>query len=164
MDAIARDFEVPSDWKASLRVERELNLDAGGLRLGDGYAFTAQALLTRTEHGFLWRNLAQTQLALALPVGTAPDGRRIYADLDDLGRPNLVTLGNHGEGLSRVFTAAVAKRYDTGIDVQLSYAWQDVQAVTEGVSSRGISNWRSIVDADRNNPSPRTSPHQVTHA
>ncbi len=164
VDAIAPDFEVPSDWKASLRIERTLDLDAGGLGLGDDYVFTAQALVTRTEHGFLWRNLAQTQLAAALPTGTAPDGRRIYADLDDLGQPNLVTLGNHSEGLSRVLTAALAKRYDSGIDMQLSYAWQDVEAVTEGTSSRGISNWRSIVDADRNNPSPRTSPHQVTHA
>ena len=162
VDAIAADFEVPSDWKASLRIERELDFGVGGF--GDGYVVTAQALVTRTEHGFLWRNLAQTQLAHALPTGTAPDGRRIYADLDDLGQPNLVTLGNHGEGLSRVLTAAIAKRYDTGIDVQLSYAWQDVEVVAEGTSSRGISNWRSIVDADRNNPSPRTSPHQVTHA
>ena len=46
----------------------------------------------------------------------------------------------------------------------MSYAWQDVEAVTEGLSSRGISNWRGIADADRNRPSARTSPYETTHS
>ena len=164
IDAIAPDFEAPSDWKASLRLEREFDLQLGGLDLGTGYTLTAQALFTWTSDGFLWSNLAQTHLPGALPTGIAPDGRPIYADLDDLGRLNLVALGNHAGGRSRILTAALGRRTDTGLEFQVSYAWQDVEAVTEGLSSRGISNWRGIVDADRNRPSPRTSPHQVTHA
>ena len=164
IDAIAPGFDVPSDWKASLRVERDLDLDIGGLNLGKGYTLTAQALATWAGDGFLWTNYAQTRLAAAQPTGVAPDGRTIYADLDDLRILNLVALGNHGEGSSRILTAALGKRYDNGVDFQVSYAWQDVEAVTEGFSSRGISNWRNIQDADRNRPSPRTSPHQVTHS
>ena len=164
IDAISPDFAVPSDWKASLRLEREFDLRFGGLDLGTDYTLTAQALFGWTGNAFLWTNLAQTQLPAALPAGTAPDGRPIYADLDDLGHLNLVALDNHGGGRSRILTAALAKRTEFGLDFQLSYAWQDVETVTEGLSSRGISNWRGIVDADRNRPSPRTSPHQVTHA
>ena len=164
IDAIAPGFEVPSDWKASLRIERDFDLVLGGLDLGTGYTFTAQALMTWTGDGFLWTNYAQTRLAAAQPTGIAPDGRPIYADLDDLRILNLIALGNHGEGSGRILTAAVGKRFDTGLDFQASYAWQDVEAVTEGLSSRGISNWRNIQDADRNRPSPRTSPHQVTHS
>ena len=164
IDAIAPDFEVPSDWKASLRVERDLDLVFGGLNFGKGYTLTAQALLAWTGNGFLWTNLAQTRLAQAQPTGIAPDGRTIYADLDDLGILNLVALDKHSEGTSRILTAALGKRYDTGFDLQASYAWQDVDAVTEGFSSRGISNWRGIADADRNRPSARTSPYQVTHS
>ncbi len=164
IDAIAPDFEVPSDWKASLRVERDLDLVFGGLNFGKGYTLTAQALLAWTANGFLWTNLAQTQLDQAQPTGIAPDGRTIYADLDDLGILNLVALDKHSEGTSRILTAALGKRYDTGFDLQASYAWQDVDVVTEGFSSRGISNWRGIADADRNRPSARTSPYQVTHS
>ena len=164
IDAIAPGFEVPSDWKASLRIERDFDLVLGGLDLGTGYTFTAQALMTWTGDGFLWTNYAQTRLAAAQPTGVAPDGRTIYADLDDLRILNLVALGNHGEGSGRILTAAVGKRFDSGLDFQASYAWQDVEAVTEGLSSRGISNWRNIQDADRNRPSPRISPHQVTHS
>ena len=164
IDAIAPDFEAPSDWKASLRIERELDLALGGVDLGTGYTLAAQALLTWTGNGFLWTNLAQTRLEAVQPTGVAPDGRTIYADLDDLGTLNLVALGNHGAGSSRILTAALGKRYDAGFDLQVSYAWQDVEAVTEGFSSRGISNWRGIADADRNRPSARTSPYQVTHS
>ena len=164
IDAIAPGFDVPSDWKASLRVEHDLDLVVGNLDLGTGYTLTAQALVTWTGDAFLWTNYAQTRLAAAQPTGVAPDGRTIYADLDDLRILNLVALGNHGEGSSRILTAALGKRYDMGLDFQVSYAWQDVEAVTEGLSSRGISNWRNIQDADRNRPSPRTSPHQVTHS
>ena len=164
IDALQAGFEMPSDWKASLRIEHDLDLALGTLDLGTGYTLTAQALLTWTADGFLWTNLAQTELPAAQPAGVAPDGRTIYADLDDLGILNLVTLANHGEGSSRILTAALGKRYDMGLDFQVSYAWQDVETVTEGLSSRGISNWRGIADADRNRPSPRTSPHQVTHA
>ena len=155
---------MPSDLKASLRVERDFDLAMGGVDLGTGYTFTAQALMTWTRDGFLWSNFAQTRLPAAQPTGVAPDGRTIYADLDDLGILNLVALGNHGEGRGRVLTAALGKRYASGLDFQVSYARQDVEVVTEGLSSRGISNWRGIQDADRNRPSPRTSPHQVTHS
>jgi hypothetical protein len=61
-------------------------------------------------------------------------------------------------------TLGLSKRFDNGFEFQVSYAYQDVEAVTEGTSSRGISNWRGIVAVDRNNPQPRVSPFEVEHA
>ena len=58
----------------------------------------------------------------------------------------------------------LAKRYENGFNFNFSYAYQDIEAVTEGTSSRGISNWRGIAAIDRNNPDARTSPFQVEHA
>ncbi len=160
VDAIAEDFETPSDWKASIRMEREFDLP----RLGRDFMATIQYLHTRTNRSFLWRNLAHTRLAAAQPTGQSPDGRIIYADLDNLGLLNLTTLGNHGGGRGQVFSAAVSKAWDFGFDFSASYAWQDVEAVAEGVSARGISNWRSLTVADRNSPDARRSPHQTTHS
>lgn len=165
IDVISEDFETPSDWKASLRWEQGLDMDFGGFDLGDNYMFTAQYLYTRVKDGFAWTNLAQTQLDDALPTGVAPDGRTIYADLEDLGINNLTQLGNYDDGEeSHVFTVGLGKVYDNGINFQVSYAHQDVESVTEGGSSRGISNWRGIFAADRNNPDPRTSLYQVEDA
>jgi hypothetical protein len=164
IDIIDPDFNIPSDWKASLRVQHEFGLgNAFGLDLGDGYLATGQVLFTKSNDGFLWRNIAQTQLAGALPTGVAPDGRTIYADLQALGEPSLTMLTNGDGGQSIVLSGSVQKSWDFGLDGYVGYAFQDVEAISEGTSSRGISSWRGITDADRNNPTARTSPFQIEH-
>jgi len=168
IDTISQDFEIPSDWKASLRLEQGFDMKLGGLDLGTDYTFTAQYLYAKTEDGFLWQNWAQT----ALPTGIAPDGRVIYADLQalaaqgalPLGGNNLTQLGNHSDGESHVISLSLGKRFASGFDFNLSYAYQDVEVVTEGTSSRGISNWRGIADVDRNFPGAKTSPFQIEHS
>jgi len=165
IDYIAEDFEIPSDWKASLRFEQGFDLnDFFSLDLGDDYLFSLQYLYTEARDGFVWRNLAQTELSEALPTGVAPDGRPIYADLDDLGIINLTELGNIDGAKSHVYTAQLAKSFDNGFNFDISYAFQDVEAPTPGTSSRGISNWRSLFTTDRNNPDPTVSPFQTEHA
>ena len=163
IDVIDPDFEIPSDWKASLRIDHEFDLDFGGFDLGDNYLATAQILFTDSRDGFLWRNLAQTELPAALPTGVAPDGRTIYADLQALGTPNLTMLTNGDGGESTVISFSLAKEFDFGFDFNVGYAYQDVNAISEGTSSRGISSWRGITATDRNFPSSRTSPFQVEH-
>ncbi|MBR9825185.1 MAG: TonB-dependent receptor [Alphaproteobacteria bacterium] len=157
IDIIDPDFEIPSDWKASIRVDHEFDMDFGGFDLGDNYLFSAQYLYSTPRDAFQWRNLAQTELAAANPTGVAPDGRTIYADLDDLGISNLTMLTNADGAESHVFTVSLAKEYDNGLGFFVSYAYQDANWISEGGSSRGISNWRGISAVDRNFPEERTS-------
>ncbi|MEO1039892.1 MAG: TonB-dependent receptor [Pseudomonadota bacterium] len=157
IDVIAEDFEIPADWKFSLRVDHELDLNRFGLNLGDGYLLSAQYLFTAPQNAFIWENRAQLDLAAALPTGVAPDGRTIYADLEALGISNLTSLTNADGSESHVLTFSIAKEYDNGFGFAFSYAYQDVDWVSEGGSSRGISNWRGISAIDRNNPEVRTS-------
>ena len=164
IDVIDEGFDTPSDWKASIRVEQGFDARIGDLNLGDNYRVTAQYLYTRTKDGFLWRNLAQTDLPEALPPGVAPDGGPIFADLEDLGISNLTQLTNFSDGRSHVVSLALDKTYDWGGDFQVSYAFQDVETVTEGTSSRGVSAFRGIVDVDKNDPDERTSPFEQRHA
>ena len=160
IDAIDPDFEVPSDWKFSIRAE----YDVEGMAVLDGSVLTVQYLNSRPNNGFGWRNIAHTELAETQPLGVAPDGRPIYADLDDLDLSNLTLLTNFTGGSSQTLSFAWSKNFENGIDAAVSYAIQDVTAVSEGVSSRGISNWRNIMSTDRNNPDPRTSPYEVSNA
>lgn len=160
IDVLDPNFRVPSDWKSSLRAEYEYRSS----NFLDGSVLTAQYLGTRPQYGFGWRNLAHTEIPETKPFGVAPDGRRIYADLDALDIGNLTQLTNYDGGSSHILTVAWNKRWDNGIDASLSYAHQDIDTVIEGVSSRGISNWRNIQALDRNNPSPRKSPYEVTSA
>jgi hypothetical protein len=155
---------MPSDWKASLRVDHEFDAKFGGLDLGDDWTFTAQYLYTTTQDGFLWRNVAQTELAATQPTGTAPDGRVIYADLDDLGIGNLTVLDNFDDGQAHTLTLALQKRFDNGFEMAVNYAYQDVEITTEGTSSRGISNWRGIQSTDRNFPGQEIAPFEIEHS
>ncbi|WP_394693782.1 carboxypeptidase regulatory-like domain-containing protein [Hyphobacterium sp.] len=168
IDAIDPNFEIPSDWRASVRLDQEFDAELGDMfglpeffNLGTDYRFTFQYLYNRTNQGFMWENLAQTQLAATQPTGVSPDGRPIYANLQSLGIRNFTQLTNHDEGENHIFTVTLAKEFENGLGFQWSYAYQDVQIGSEGSSSRGISNWRSLIATDRNNPSARTSPYQV---
>lgn len=164
IDVISHNFEIPSDWKLSLRLDHTFDFEVGDFDLGEDFSLAVQYLRTTTNNGFQWRNLAQTELRESQPTGTAPDGRVIYADLDNLRILNLTQLRNFSGGSSQTFSVALEKEYELGLDVSVSYAWQDVNMVTEGGSSRGISNWRGIVDVDRNDPSPRNSPYAKEHS
>ena len=161
IDFIADDFDTPSDWKASVRLQQGFDLDFGGIDLGDDYVFTGQFLYTRTKDDFIWENIAQTQRQEALPAGVAPDGRPIWADLEDLGFDNLTQLGNEDGAETKVLTLGLSKVYDSGFDFDISYAYTDAEVVSEGTSSRGISNWRALFTTDRNNPDPRISTFQI---
>ena len=163
IDFIAGNFKPPSDWKMSLRVDHDLNLDFLPEFL-NGTTLTGQLLSTRIANGFIWTNLAHTRLDQTQPTGVAPDGRPIYADLDSLGILNLTQLGNASGGSSNIISVAATKAFGAGIDLSMSYTYQDIEVVSEGTSSRGISNWRNILAADRNNPSPRKSPYEKTHS
>ena len=164
IDVISPDFETPSDWKASLRFDQNFDLDFDGLDLGSDYNLSFQVLYTDNKNGFGWRNLAQTDLAETRPLGVAPDGRPIYADLDDLRINNAISLVNVDQGESWVYTATLSKDFDNGLGAYISYAHQDIELATAGSSSRGVSNLRAIVDTDRNFPTPGISPYQTEHA
>jgi len=119
---------------------------------------------TRAKDGFVWELAGQTDNPAALPTGVAPDGRPIYADLDDLDLPNLTKLTNADGAQSTVLSVGLAKLYDNGASFDINYAFTDAEVVSEGTSSRGISNWRGQVTTDRNNLRPRTSPFQIEHS
>ncbi len=160
IDVMDPDFRVPSDWKASLRAEYEYRSS----NVLDGSVFTVQYLGTQPQYGFGWQNLAHLKLAETKPLGVAPDGRPIYADLDAMDIGNLTQLTNFEGGSSHIVTFSWRKFWNNGIESSLSYAYQDIDTVIEGVSSRGISNWRNITATDRNNPASRKSPYEVTSA
>jgi len=164
IDAIDPNFEIPRDRKASLRIDQSFDLDFGFLNLGTDYVASAQLLYTQGLESFLWREYAQTNSVVPRPPGVAPDGRPIYADLQSLGVSNRPVLTNGYGGDSTVMALSLSKAFESGLDICAAYSHQDIQALTEGSSSRGISAWRGQVDADRNYPDARTSVYEIEDA
>ncbi len=160
IDVISPDFETPSDWKASLRLDQTFDANFGGVNLGDDYKLSLQALYSATNKGFRWENLGHT----LYDNGVSPDGRTIYADLEDLDINNAIALTNYNDGSSLTLSASLAKDFDNGLGFYASYAYQDVENTVPGGSSRGVSNWRGIIGADRNSPIALTSVYQTEHS
>ena len=164
IDAIDPNFQIPRDRKVSLRLDQEFDLDFGFLNLGTDYVASAQVLYTQGLESFLWREYAQTNAIPPRTPGVAPDGRPIYADLQALGVSNRTVLTNGYGGDSTVYTLSLAKDFDYGFDFFGSYSYQDIQALTEGSSSRGVSAFRGQVADDRNYPDARNSLYETEHA
>lgn len=162
IDALDPNFKLPSDWKSSIRIDQSFDLNFGNFDLGRDYRASLQVLHTRSKDSFLWQEYAQTNGGLT--PGVAPDGRPIYADLQALGLSNRTVLTNASGDESTVYTLSLEKAYDNGFDFYVAYSHQDVEAITEGSSSRGVSAFRGQVAVDRNFPGPRTSLYQIEDA
>ncbi len=166
IDALDPNFELPRDRKASLRIDQGFDLDFGFINIGSDYRASAQVLYTQGLESFLWREYAQTNAIPARTPGIAPDGRPIYADLQNLtgtnaGVGNNTVLSNGLGGDSTVYTLSLDKSFDYGLDIFASYSYQDVSFLSEGTSSRGVSAFNGTTAVDKNFPDPRTSQFQV---
>ncbi|MFN3834710.1 MAG: carboxypeptidase regulatory-like domain-containing protein [Glycocaulis sp.] len=167
IDTIAPDFKIPSTWRSSLTLQHEFDLSLGGFNLGRDYMFEAQILHSRVNQGYSWRNLPQ--IALGLPVGTAPDGRPVYSDLQALNQQvgvnfqNAVELYNVSDGESWVYTVSLANEFENGFGFYLAYAYQDVEDIVSGASSVAVSNYNNQLSVDRNNQVAGRSVYETAH-
>jgi len=154
-DIMDPNFELPKDMKMSIGMDWEL---------GDGYFFSADYLKTETDKDLHFKQLRLGNPAFAgsvncpaigntvsnMPIGTAVDGRQIYADYSYCGkamekfydsRGYDMLLTNTDKGHSELVSLSMAKTWDNW-DVYASYTWQDVQSVGNLSSSRNISNFK----------------------
>jgi len=160
VNAIDPDFEVPSSWRYNLALEREFDFGA----LGDGWDFTAEVLYTDVQDALYWQNIGLQV------TGTAPDGRPLYGRITDTttGRtvPDAYILRNTDEGHSLVLTASLAKEWESDFGDFYwygAYAYQDVEEVNPGTSSRAVSNLTNMTFFDLNNPEVSTSNYEIKH-
>ena len=139
----------------------------GGFDLGRDYLFEAQILYSSINEGYSWRNLPQTELGL--PVGTAPDGRPIYSDLQALNQQagvnfqNATQLYNVQDGDSLIYTVSLANEFENGFGFYLAYAHQNVEDIVSGASSVAISNYNNQLSVDRNNQIAGRSVYETEH-
>jgi hypothetical protein len=154
VNAIDPDFEVPSQYRWNLGVTHILPWDI---------ELTADLIYSRVKDEVLWQDIRLEQ------VGTAPDGRPIYAPRDD-GRSNPFLqdflLTNTAEGEGRVFTIEFSKTWRLGagrFDAYLGYGNQDVRDVNPGTSSTASSNWDNVAVSDPNDPGLETSNYEIEH-
>ena len=153
-NAIDPDFEVPSQYRWNLGVTHMLPWDI---------ELTADFIYSRVKDEVLWQDIRLQQ------VGTAPDGRPIYAPRAD-GRTDPTVqdflLTNTDQGESTIFSVEANKTWRTGsgrFDAYLGYGHQDVKDVNPGTSSTASSNWDNVAVSDPNDPGLETSNYEIEH-
>jgi hypothetical protein len=156
VNAIAPDFEIPSSWRYNLGLVQFFDLGP----LGEDFRLGFDVLYTDVKDQILYQDIRLTQ------VGTAPDGRPIYAQQGPATRGNVqdLLLLNTSEGESWIWTIDLRRAWTSGNnrwDFFLGYSHQDVEDVNPGTSSQASSNWDNLATADPNDPPLATSNYEI---
>ncbi len=154
VNALDPDFDIPSQWRYSLGVNRKLDLGF----LGENYRLNAEVIYSDVNDAVYWRD------GRLLRTGTAPDGRPIYTGapggLNDL-ITDMTSLGS-----SKVLSLDLSKTWRTAagrFDAFLGYAYNEAEDVSPATSSTSFSNFGRVARSDPNSPALATSNYETRH-
>jgi len=156
--SIAPSFDIPSDYKFNLSAK----VDLFGIRWG------VDAVITDVNRGLAARDIRANRLVIGGTPATLPDGRIRYDGVvataaqrtaanvtsANLGSNTDIQLYNVNEGRGYVFAVSADKSFDNGVDVQVSYATQDLEEFTS--SSRFSSTPTSLYNSQPTGRDPNT--------
>jgi len=168
VNAISPSFKIPSSWKLALGVTWDF--DAGFL--GDDYRFMFDYQISRMDDAAI---VIDSTLE---PIGTAPDGRQMYQNIDradpDCVDPSDANCGNRrfradyilsntisGDEQQQTFTLSLAKSHDFGLDWSIGYTFADSEDVSPMTSFVAFSNYANIAVSDPNNPGSSRSNYEI---
>lgn len=169
VNALDPNFKVPKEWKFALGATWDF--DAGPM--GDGYRLMFDYLHTEKEDSAIIVDATLEQ------IRTAPDGRPIYKSIDrsdpdclvnpagaacsnrEFSQDFILTNVKGGDGESDVYSLALSKSYDWGLDWTLAYAYTDSTEVSPMTSSVAFSNYANISVSDPNDPGVTTSNYNI---
>lgn len=155
-NALDPNFKVPSQWRGTLSADYDPNW---GGALGDGWHFGAD---------FLWSDVRNqvffTDLRVAPTALRTPDGRVRYASLTTFADTNSdLYLTNTKRGRSYIGVARVNKDFDFGLNIGVSYTYQDIKDQAPATSSTASSNYGNGGFLDANGAAYGISNDQVKH-
>ena len=155
-NTIAKDFEAPSDWR--YQVSADYTFDIPGI--GDNFQWFTEFTYVERENYQYWIDEARVDNGKRLA-----DGERIVWDnrWDNTDRYDLQMVNIDDGGTSRIFTTALNKKFDNGVNLNMSYTNQNVDEVNPGTSSTATSNFQYEVTTNRNTPEMGRAYYEVEH-
>ncbi len=164
VNAMSEDFEVPSLWKYNVGIQREFE---NSLILGADLIYTKQ------------QDSAKSHPLNTVQIGTAPDGRPIYKDVDLLTadcQSNAASADCRGrsttdyimtnadvDGTATIISFFANQSFDNGFKYAFGYAFMDAEEGSPMNSSTVSSNFGNLSVKDLNNPAIATSNYEVRH-
>ncbi|KPM76255.1 MULTISPECIES: TonB-dependent receptor [unclassified Pseudoalteromonas] len=149
VNAVDPNFEMPSEWKYSIGATYTTE---------DEYVFSLDYLLSKRKDAAIVQDIA-----LRDSGNTTFDGRPILESIEGRDGDLLLTNVDGSNGESHVISAAMSKRFDNGISVQLAYAYTDSTDVNPMTSSVASSNYGNMATYDPTNPGAHTSDYEIPH-
>jgi hypothetical protein len=154
-NALDHKFKVPSQWRATLSADWAPR----DTFLGNGWNFGADFFYSSVRNQVFFTDLRVAPTALR-----TPDGRVRYASVTTFADTNNdLFLTNTTKGRSYVAVARIDKSFDFGLDLGVSYTWQDVTDQAPATSSTASSNYGNGAFLDANGAAAGTSNDEVKH-
>ena len=150
-------FKLPSSWRS--RIASNYTFDVAGL--GDNFNWSTELMYHVKENEAVWTNTA-----LINPI-TAADGERLIyesrytGDLED--NFDIQMTNAKDDGRSIILSTALAKYWDNGLSMTMSYAHQDIEENHAGSSSQAQSNYKHNVIKSRNMDFVARGNYEVEH-
>jgi hypothetical protein len=155
VNAIDPSFEIPSQWRFSLRGDYTADLGA----LGDEWNLGFDAIYSDIRNSTTWTDLRSVTNTVQ---ATLPDGRPRYQQRTGAVDNNAdVLLLNSTRGYSYNLVARFNKDFDNGLYLNGSYTFQRAKDVNSGTSSVAISNYGQTAGSDPNQSAYGTSNYQI---
>jgi hypothetical protein len=155
VNAIDPDFQIPSQWRFSLRGDYTANLGP----LGDEWNLGFDAIYSDVRNSTTWTDLRSVTNTVQ---ATLPDGRPRYQQRTGAVDNNAdFLLLNSTQGYSYNLVARAAKNFDSGFYVNGSYTFQRAKDVNSGTSSVAGSNYSQTPGFDPNRSAYGTSNYQI---
>lgn len=146
VDTVAPNFKLPSVWKSSLAIDRELPWM--------GLIATAEYEHIKVRDAIWYQNLN-----IGAPTGVLPDGRYTYykniyggptgntnrANANNKFSVNTTELANTGKGYSDALTLSLKKPFADEWSASLGVTFSNAREVNPGTSSQASSNFSNNV-------------------
>ncbi len=157
VNAVDPNFEMPSEWKYSVGATYTTE---------DEYVFSLDYLFTKRKDAAILQNIGlqqkENEITGELEYSQA-DGRPIFESIEGRNYDLLLTNVEGDSGESHIISAAMSKRFDNGISLQLAYAYTDSTDVNPMTSSVASSNYGNMATYDPTNPGAHTSDYEIPH-
>lgn len=145
-------FNIPSDWRYQIATDYRFSL---GEYL-QNVLWTTEYSYVKPKDSVYWVNVGAGEVFF-----TTTDGRKLYRNASQL--PALMMTNATDEGRSHIVSTSIAKKWESGVGLNMSYTYQDITNATVGSASTANGNFGNNIAINRNETLVGTSPYETPH-
>ncbi|SFC00083.1 TonB-dependent receptor [Pseudoalteromonas denitrificans] len=149
------DFELPTSLRAQIGFDYTLDIPY----LGEGFLWSSELMYQKKENEATWINTGIRDSGKTAADGVRVINESIYEDNFDIEMTNAPD-----DGRSIIFSTSLAKSWDSGVTMTMSYAHQDIEENHVGSASQGQGNYKHNIIKNRNQDMATRGFYEVEHS